>query len=197
MSNAIQVDLSSLTTREKAAYKHSIDRKEPFLSPILADQLYALFESGKSCEEIQELNKSLSLGTIVRARMDFGWEERRQNHFDSLRDRARINAQQLTLESVSFLGDLLNAFHKHDKGLFQRFIQTGNLEELKDAVMMAPGSLRTYQSVVELLMKLTGQESTKTQNVNVHHITEQPIPAAARPLSPEEAAAILAGMGKK
>lgn len=192
MSNSLvkAESLELLTTREKAAYKRSVERKEAFLSPVLADELYQLFQSGKSCEEIQELNRAISLGSIVRARIDFDWDERRSAHLESLRDRARTNAQQLTLESVSFLGDFLSAFHKHDAAKFQRFLQTGDPQELKDALMIGPGSLKAYQSVVELLLKLTGQDSTKTQNVNVRHTVDAPA-AASRPLTPEEAAALL------
>ena len=183
--------LELLTTRESAAYKLSVSRKEPFLSPILADQLYGLFEAGRTCEEIQALNKGISLGTIVRARIDFNWDQKRQEHFQGLFDRARTQAQQLTLESLSFLGDLLTAYHRSDKEKFQRFIQTADPDELKGTLALTGSGFKLYQAVLELIMKITGQDATKTQNVNVHHTVETGAPKVDRPLTPEEASALL------
>lgn len=197
MNEIVKSDrLESLTARERAAYKCSIDRKEPFLSPVTADQLYSLFETGRSCEEIQALNKGISLGIVVRARIDFEWDDRRDAHFEALRLQARTYAQNLTLESVAFLGDLLNAFHKHDRAKFQRFIQTGNAEEFAGALLLTSANLKTYQGLLDMVMKITGQDSTKTQNIHGvvehHHTVDSPIPQAARPLTPEEAVAVIA-----
>lgn len=188
-----------LTARERSAYSLSITRKEPFLSPILADQFYKLFESGRSCEEIQGLNKGISLGIVVRARIDFGWDDKRIAHFESLREHARTQAQNLTLESVAFLEDLLTSFHKSDREKLQRFIQTGNPDELKGALITTPSSLKVYQGVVELLMKLTGQDSIKTQTVQgviEHHHTVEAA-QADRPLTPAEAASVLSSLVSK
>lgn len=182
-----------LTLREKTAYDYTLSHKEAFLSPVLADQLYRLFESGKTCEEIKDLNKGLTLGSIVRARIDHGWDERRFAYFESLKDRARGQAQQLALESLNFLGDFLTAFHRHDKEKLQRFIQTGDEEELGGALITTGASLKTYQSVVELLMKLTGQDVSKVK-VDVSGTVEH---RDVTPMTSEQAAQFLSGIVRK
>jgi hypothetical protein len=45
--------IDALTPRERAAYRLSVDRKEPFLSPSLQDELYSLYQDGKDLQEIQ------------------------------------------------------------------------------------------------------------------------------------------------
>ena len=194
----VKLEEMELTARERAAYKLSVDRKEPFLSPGLSDQCYSLFEAGHTCEEIHEVNKGLSLGTIVRARVDHHWDERRLAHFESLRTQARTQAQHLALDSLSFLGDLMSAIHKHDREKLQRFILTGDTSELATVLVTGSG-FKTYKEIIELLLKLTGQDATKTQNIHGeilhHHTVEQtpPVPAAAKPLTPGEAAQLLEG----
>ena len=178
-----------LTKRERAAYTLSLKNKEPFLSPGLADQFYRLFESGRSCEEIQELNKGISLGIICRARVDFGWDDRRFSHFEALREQARTQAQNLTLESVSFLGDVLTAFHRSDREKIQKFIQTGDVEDLKNVQLF--DGFKTYQQVVELLMKLTGQDQVTTVHGVVEHHHTVDTKSQAKPLTSEEAAVLL------
>ena len=193
MDEIARIPLDALSVRERSAYQLSVSRKEPFLSPVLADQLYRLFESGKTCEEIQAVNKGITLGTIVRARVDFGWDEKRNQYFQSLCDRAKGQAKQLVLESVSFLSDFLSAFHRHDKDKFARFIQTGDPKELDGAMMADGGGLKLYQNVVALLLTLTGQESTKTIHGVVEHHHTVEAPKADKPLTSEEASALLLG----
>jgi hypothetical protein len=190
--------IDALTPRERAAYRLSVDRKEPFLSPSLQDELYSLYQDGKTCEEIQALNKNLSLGMIVRARVDHEWDEKRAAYLKSMFDRAKGQAVQLSLESMGFLGDLLTAFHKHDRQKLQKFIQTGNPDELEGAMMTSASNLKLYRDVLELLLRLTGQGETKTQRVSgvVEHlhttvpVVEAPLPKLP-PAEPQTAAQIL------
>lgn len=197
MNEIVKKTVDTLTTRERTAYRYSIERKEPFLSGSLSDQLYSLYEAGRTCEEIQALNKGISLGTIIRARIDNNWDERKLTYLEGLQARARTQAHQLSLESLSFLGDLMTAFHKHDRNKLQRFIQTGDADELKGVMIQDPATLKMYQNVVELLMKLTGQDATKTvstvNGVVEHHHTLDPAPSA-KPLTPKEAADLLSAV---
>jgi len=188
MADIVKKENEGLTTRERAAYKLSLDRREPFLSATLAEQLYRLYESGKTCEEIFVLNPALSLGIVVRARMDFGWDDKRQAYLEGMLLKARVQAQQLSLESLGFLGDLLTAFHHHDREKLQRFIQTKNPEDLAGAMMVSGPNLKVYRDILEMLMKLTGQDNNSTQKIVVEHHTPT---QEQRPLTPEEASNLL------
>lgn len=213
MSDQIQKTdpLEGLTTKERGAYRLSVERKEPFLSPGLQDQLYSLYQMGKTCDEIQALNPKLSLGIIVRARVDYGWDQRRAEYLQSMVDKARQQATQLSHESLGFIGTLLTAFHKHDQERLLRFIQTGDMEELKGALMVSNSNLKVYKETLELLLKLTGQDTTKkvSGSVTHHHvvktdtvdaedaeIVEIPALPASRPVPPKSAAEALAAIHK-
>ena len=195
--------LDKLTPRERAAYKLSVSRREPFLSATLSDQLYNLYQSGKTCEDIAALNPGLNLGMIVRARVDFRWDERRQAYLESMLDNARQRAQQLSLEALTFIGDLLTTFHRHDQAKFQKFVQTGDPNELKGALLVEHGGVKVYATIIDLLRLMTGQDNTKRVAGTVEHLhrveapTDQPVPQAAKPLTPEQAAAVIASLGAK
>jgi hypothetical protein len=195
MANEIvESKINLLGPRERAAYRLSISRKEPFLSPTLADQFYNLYQSGKTCEEIQALNPNISLGMIVRASVDFDWNEKRQTYFDGLMARAKQQAQQLSLESLSFLSDLLNAFHTHDRIKLQKFIQTGDVQEMRDVLALS-GGIKLYKEAMELLFRLTGQggETKKVQGTveHIHTVEQVTVP---KTISSEEAARLLASI---
>ena len=149
--------LDKLTVRERAAYKRSVEAREPFLSGTLSDDLYRLYQSGRTTDEIQALNPKLSLGIIVRARIDHGWDGRRQAYLEAILFRARGQAQQLSLESLEFIGSLLTAIHRHDRDKLSRFIQTGDASELSQTLTVSTGGLKIYKGVLELLLQMTGQ----------------------------------------
>ena len=190
MDEIVKSNLDSLSARERAAYHLSISRKEPFLSYSLQEQLYNLYQAGKTCEEIQALNPRVTLGTIVRARVDNKWDERRDVYINALFQRARLQGQQMTMESVAFIGDLIAAFHKHDQAKLQRFVQTGDEEEMKNLLVLGQG-LKAYKDVLGLLMLLTGQVKPAPSSgpSSARDVTP---PSSPKPLSPEEAALVLA-----
>lgn len=156
--------------------------------------MYVLFQAGKNCEEIQSLNPNLSLGMIVRARVDFGWDEKREKYLQSMTERARQRAQQISLESLNFLGDLITAFHVNDQAKLQKFIQTGDSNELKGAMMVSANSLKVYKDIIEMVMAMTGQSQTKKiQGVveHLHSVQTAPEPEKPKQMSAGDAASLL------
>lgn len=181
--------LDALTSRERTALTYFVEKKEPLLAPSLQAQLFALFLNGKTTEEIRKMNPGLSLGAIVQARIAGKWDEQREAHLQNLFQGVRERAQQAQLEGVTFISDLMAATHKLHGDRVIRFLQTGNPADLGD---MRIDSLEGYRKVVEILLKLTGQDSQKKVSGTVEHrVTAGPVPGAARPLSSSEAASIL------
>lgn len=152
--------------------------------------MFGLFLQGTSCEDIVRLNKGLSLGQIVRARVDNDWDGKRQAHIEGLLTSTRERLQQITLESVEFVSMALAAAHKQFGDQFKRYLQTGNEQDLPP-VMTITG-LKSYKEAIELLKTLSGQDTKKNTHTGevIHtHVVEQPLPRANKALSSEEASA--------
>lgn len=151
---------------------------------------------GHSCEEIANLNPAFGLGIIVRARVDSNWDTQRDEHLEHLMANIRQVAQAKQLGSIRFVSDALAAFEKLAGEKFQRYLQTGDAAQLGEFKTM---SFKQYKELIELILKLTGQESSTTKKVTgdvLHrHVVEesaQPITVRAnRPMSVGEADALL------
>ena len=180
---------SNLTQAEITAYEKYISDGKPPLAASAQAQLYQLFLNGKTCEEIARLNPNLSLGLIVRARVDGCWDEKRDAHIGSLLDGVRERVQHTQLEAVNFACDLLSAVHKLQGDRLKKYLQTGDPNELKE---LGPLSLKTYRDVVEMLLKLTGQDKEKkVVGEVIHKVEEAPAVEAGGRLSAKQAAKIL------
>lgn len=189
MSEKIVVVQDKLTPRERSAYEFLVKANQPRLSPTLSSQLYELFLAGKSCEEIVRLNPGISLGQVVRARVEDNWDERKERHTTQLMDGIRERVQHSTIENVAFLSDLLAATRKYYGDKIAKYLQTGNVDDLGATVNLI-GSMKAFKETAELMMKMTGQESTKAEIIH-RHTVDQPVPTETT-LSEEQAAQILA-----
>jgi len=117
-----------------------------------------LFLNGKSAEEIANLNK-MPLGEVVRARIDFEWDNKKNEHVAFLMGSVRDRVRQTQLETIIFSSDLLAAAHKLHGERIRKFLQSGDESELGDLKIT---SLKAYKDTVELFMKLTGQDKDAT-----------------------------------
>lgn len=113
----------------------------------------------------------MPLGEVVRARIDWDWDQRKDEHVAYLLGSVRDRVRQIQLESISFSADLLSAAHKLHGGKIRAYIQSGNEEDLGDLKIT---NLKAYKDAVELLMKLTGQDKEVTSvTVNTPEVTDK------------------------
>lgn len=179
---------AKLSKREHAAYEYMMKYNQPKIAPTRSAEMYQLFLHGKSCEEISRLNPGFSLGQIVRARVDEEWDDRRDRHLAELLENARSVVQQRQMESILLLTDYMGAFNKLFGDKLKKYISTGNVQDL-DGI---PFNLKQYKEVLELMLKLTGQDKKEVKGEVLHkHVSEQPIPAAPTGLTQEQAAQVL------
>jgi len=149
--------LERLSERERIAYNDWQENKnKPPLAPSLSAKLYNLFLNGYDCHEIVRLNEGLySLGMVLEARVRDGWDQRRHDYLESLFSSVEDKAKQTQAESVMFLTDLMAATHKHYGDKLKKYIQSGDINDLGDMRLDSPGA---YKKVVEMFLKLTGQD---------------------------------------
>jgi len=192
MSNELAVsEIEGLPPVELEAYSKYVSKGGAPLSPGVQAQLFSLYLHGDSCEEIAELNKNFTLGMIVKAKVDGLWEHKRIAHLRELLDSVKDRVTQTQLESALFASDLLAATHKiHGKKL-RKAIQTGNED---DAGELAIHSIKQYRDAVDLLLKVTGQDTK--QQVTVKGEQTHTIEFKGK-MTPQEAALALAAIEAK
>ncbi len=180
-----------LTPREKTALAVTFKmRPEPArLSPTLEAQLFSLFLNGQDCVKIAQMNPGITLGQIVRARVESQWDLKRFEHVEALLKDARDRLQQTTLESVDFVAAQIAAAHKLYGEKVKRYLQTGNEKDLGG---FSIHGWKAYNDAIELLKKLTGQDGTKQKvSGEIVHKHEVTVPAANRALTTVEATSVI------
>lgn len=183
-----------MTQKELEAYQKYLQSGKPDLALTTSQNFFALFLNGHTCEEIAKLNPAFGLGIIIKARVDHDWDRQREEHIQGLLASIRQTVQKTQLEGIRFVSDAITAYQKLAGEKFQRYLQTGKVEELGDLKDM---SFKTYKDLLELMMKLTGQstESKKVTGEVVHrHQVEKAKPTGDRPMNSIEAADFLAGL---
>jgi hypothetical protein len=188
---AIEKAKSYLNKRELHAYNIWTGTSRPPLAPSLNAKLFQLFLQGKGTEEIRRLNQTLQLGEIVAARIEGRWDERREEHLDSLLSNTSLRVQQVTLETADFVCDILAVANREHGDRLRRYLQSGDEKELGD---MRVTSLTGLKIVIETLQKLTGQDRQSSTKIAVSgEVVHRPdaILSVARPPAPAEAAQAL------
>lgn len=179
----------ALNSRELAAYDYVNSRPalQQALSPDTQAKFFSLFLNGTSCEEIARLNKGVSLGNIVRARVEGKWDLKRAEHIEHLLLTTRERLQQISLESVEFVSNMLAAAHKLYGDKFKQFLQTGQEADLGP---FSIHGLKAYKEAIELLKTITGQDKkpqkVEGEIVHTHHVA-QPLTPSNRGMTPKEA----------
>lgn len=163
----------TLTTPEyNMLVKYIEDGKHP-LAQETALKFFELYLRGNSCGEIHRLNKAFSYESILWARVKYDWDKMKDDSTRQLMASIQEKVVQAQLETTSFMADLLVATSKKHGDKIKKFIQTGNEDDLGDALSV--DSLFALLKVAEGLQKITGQdkvqkvktEHTSTLNVNV------------------------------
>jgi len=185
-----------LSPKEREAYQKYVEANKPPLAASTAANFFQLFLGGHTCEDIARLNPAFGLGIIAKARVDHDWDAQRDQHLEHLMLNIRQVAQQKQLGSIRFVSDALAAFEKLAGEKFQRYIQTGDVAQLGEWKDM---NFKQYKELVELILKLTGQEGNTTKKVTgdvLHrHVVEdnaQPVTVRGdRPMTASEAEILL------
>lgn len=192
-----------LTDREIAAYKWTLNevKKTPErrLSPQKGAELFALYLQGISCFELARLNKGISLGQIVYARVEQEWDRQRTIHINTLMAEVRTRVQQTHLEGVDFIATQLAVAHKLYGDKLKEYLQTGDESKLGG---FSIHSFRTYKEAVEIMKLLTASEVERrdvTGDITHHHVVEGggPTPVASQELTPAAAQSIISAFVAK
>lgn len=162
--------LRKLSPDELSAYeKYLKDGKYP-LGNAKATEFLALYLQGYSTSEIQRLY-NLDLGAIVRAKIDFNWDKKKERYEEELFGGIKDKISKVQMESVSFYADGLAVYHKLMGDKFRNFLQTGDpavLGEWKDF------SFRNYKEMSEMLLKMTGQGPGNKEGLKIEVISRPP-----------------------
>src|SRR5271165_17752 len=129
----------------------------PPLKPEMSAQLYELFLIGKTCREIAALNPTISLGLIVRARIEDEWDRQKFEYIMGLQKLTHDKVTKMQLEVMGHIALNFAVHHKLNEPSLLKFMQTGNKEDLA-GVFPIP-----YKQLIEFVSKL----NEKPPNVNV------------------------------
>lgn len=177
---------TNLNEVEKKAYEKYLSDGKPSLSPKTAAEFYELFVNGSTTEEIASLNPAFGLGIIVKARIDYSWDLKKEEYQVRLFETIKEKLQKTQLEAVDFSANSMAVFHKYWNSKFKRYLQTGNESELGEFKV---NSFKLYKDIAENLLKLSGQD--KKQVVNSGEIVHRIEAPVSKTISSKEAAEIL------
>lgn len=130
----------------------------------------------------------MGLGAIVKARVDLGWDEKREVYLDLLHDSTKLKAGKTQLEAIDFATNFMSVYHKMFNDKFKKYLQTGNPADLGDFEHM---SFKQYKDNVEMLLKLTGQDTKQQVSGTITHKMADVGTDTVKTISPQEAAEIL------
>jgi hypothetical protein len=174
--------LDYLSDAETYAYNYFVEHRGtsgPSSFPLAystQEGLFQLYLNGRSCEEIRKANPQFGLGQIVYSCVDGEWERRRKEHLDTLMDGVGGRVRQIAAEGANFTADLMSVTHILWQDSINKFMQTRDPEVLKE---LGVGSLRSYKDLIEMMIKLTGQDQKKSvSGVVEHHIVPPPVSTA-------------------
>jgi hypothetical protein len=149
-------ELDRLTPTEMTEYERHVRLKHADLSPDTNKRLYELFINGVSINAMMEMNRALTLGSIIKARVDGRWGARRDVYLGEILGQVPQQMRQLAAESLGFMMLQLTAFHKQHSQNLMRYIQTGNPADLKGSGLT---SLKEYSRLIETIKNLTDASS--------------------------------------
>lgn len=190
-----------LTPTELEAYQKYLEAGKPPLAASTAGKFFKLYLQGHTCQEIAELNPALGLGIVVRARVDHDWDKQREEHIQGILTNIRQVVQKTQLDAIRFVSEGLAVFQKLAGDKFQKYLQSGDIKDLGDFKDM---SFKSYKELLELMLKLTGQnENKKVSGEVVHrHQVVEPTPTVTglrvdQPMTSFEASSFLERLDPK
>ncbi len=190
-----------LTEKEARELRLHVKGRQPTLGQKKADELRNLFYRGHTCQEISEYNKGISLGQVVRARVDFGWDDARREFLFGLMREAKSTLQQTQYEAIRFITDSIAVYQKLIGEKQRKYLQTGAVADLEGIEI----STTQYAKLLDTLLKLTGTDKPQIQKVEhsgvigVAPVISAPAVPVDRPIEQIESRNVLKGLieGKK
>jgi hypothetical protein len=143
----------NLTERELTAYRKFATLNQPPVANSTANGFYSLFLQGKSCAKIVELNPGFTLGQVVRCRIEGDWDARAEEHLRRLQEQTSRTMVQIQLEALNHIATSFAVHHKLNGAKMEKFLQTGNEDEL------AGVDLLPYRKLVEMISEMNEKPS--------------------------------------
>jgi hypothetical protein len=147
---------------------HDFNTRPDMSSLVLskAETLYPLFLRHRTCAEITRLNKGISLGQVVDARIQHNWDERRAASVDAALDHAHMTVRLSQAEMAGVIADLLSVQKDLWKTQIDRYLQNKDPAELAGLPI---GGVRNVKDLMAILQDLTtpgNKAGAVTVNVN-------------------------------
>ena len=155
-----------LSNKELDIYRKYIESENLTVAPSKATAFFSLFLQGYSCDEISRMNPGFDIGLILKTRVDQSWDQRRLEHIQHLLNDVRNIVQSTQLEAIRFVSESLTVFRKMASEKFQKYLQTGNVKDLGEFKNM---SFKVYKDLLEMLLRLTGQDTLQRVQGCVEH----------------------------
>lgn len=181
-------ELTVLNQEDQRILSEFKESGHPGLAPSIANAFFELYLNGHSVRDIQKTNPTFKLGAIIDAQVRFNWDLNKDRYTQELQEGTVKRLAQIQMESVSFLADSLAAAHKKHGTALKRYLQTSDEAELNGFDI---SSITSYSKSIDALLKITGQDQKKIKleskienNVTLKNM-------ANKPLTPEQAAALL------
>ena len=144
-------------------------------------------------KDIHRLNKAFPYEAILWARVQYHWDDQKDNYIINLQSAVHDKVLKAQLETTNLLSDLLVATNKRYGDKIKRYIQTGDEKELEG--VMAVDSINGLLKLTEGLLKATGQDRVVKSITENKHTTEVNVNVGAQTgnsLGSEDAAKVLA-----
>ncbi len=156
-----------LSIKEREAYDVFLGTGKPHLRPEVSGTLFEHFLNGKTCLEIQHENLGYSFGSIVCARVEYGWDLARKDHYERLMASASDKAMRLQLEAVEFVFELFQITHLVNREKFKRYMQTKSPEDLRGAIQI--DTPKQYRDLINAMLLLSGRPTQVHKTEGEHH----------------------------
>jgi hypothetical protein len=147
-------ELKFLSESERYAYGIFLKTQEAEISKDTAEGMYALFQAGKDCKEIQRLNPGFKYGQIVAARVRHHWDVRKAEHRKRLEEDAINNFAITHREGAELARDAITVLIKLNTDAFKKFIQSGNPKDLDGTMLEKGATFAQFEKLLELMGSL-------------------------------------------
>lgn len=116
---------------------------------------FAAFLDNMSCLEITEMYPELSMGALLKTRIQDEWDVKRNEFLEQLYLQAMNNAKKAHLDGVNFVSSITGIFHKKYAPMIKKYYVTGDPEDLGELKDL---KFRDYKTTMELLIKMVALE---------------------------------------